>query len=56
MNLQDMERRHVLRVLDRTEWRIYGPKGAAEQLGVNPSTLRSRLKKLGLKRPDHLPA
>ena len=54
VNLQDMERRHVLRVLDQTNWRIYGQKGAAEQLGINPSTLRSRLKKLGLKRPDHL--
>jgi formate hydrogenlyase transcriptional activator len=55
VNLQDVERRHVLQVLDQTNWRIYGPRGAAEQLGVNPSTLRSRLKKLGLKRPDHFP-
>jgi len=55
INLQDVERRHVLHVLDQTNWRIYGPRGAAEQLGVNPSTLRSRLKKLGLKRPDHFP-
>ena len=35
-------------------WRIYGPNGAAAQLGLNPSTLRSKLKKLGLKRPVHL--
>jgi formate hydrogenlyase transcriptional activator len=55
VNLQDMERLHLLRVLDKTHWRIHGPWGAAEQLGVNPSTLRSRLKKLGLKRPDDLP-
>jgi formate hydrogenlyase transcriptional activator len=55
VNLQDMERRHLLHVLDKTHWKIHGPWGAAEQLGVNPSTLRSRLKKLGLKRPDDLP-
>jgi formate hydrogenlyase transcriptional activator len=55
VNLQDMERLHLRRVLDKTHWRVHGPWGAAEQLGVNPSTLRSRLKKLGLKRPDDLP-
>ena len=55
VNLQEMERLHLLRVLDKTHWKIHGPWGAAELLGVNPSTLRSRLKKLGLKRPDDLP-
>lgn len=52
-NLQELERQRILQVLDRTQWRIYGPNGAADQLGLNPSTLRSRLKKLGLKRPTH---
>ena len=47
-NLVDMERRHILRVLENTRWRIYGAQGAAVQLGMNPSTLRSRMKKLGL--------
>ena len=51
VNLVDMERGHILAVLQRTHWRIYGPHGAAAQLGLNPSTLRSRLKKLGLSRP-----
>ncbi len=51
VNLVEMERQHILSVLTRTHWRIYGPHGAAGQLGVNPSTLRSRLKKLGLSRP-----
>lgn len=51
VNLVDMERQHILSVLERTHWRIYGPHGAAAQLGLNPSTLRSRLKKLGLSRP-----
>ena len=47
-HLVDMERRHILRVLEGTHWRIYGAQGAAAQLGMNPSTLRSRMKKLGL--------
>jgi formate hydrogenlyase transcriptional activator len=49
--LHDSERRHILHALERTAWRIYGPLGAARQLGLNPSTLRSRMKKLGLSRP-----
>ena len=52
-NLQELERLHILQILDRTLWRIYGQDGAAAQLGLNPSTLRSRLKRLGLKRPVH---
>jgi formate hydrogenlyase transcriptional activator len=51
VNLVEMERQHILSVLTRTHWRVYGPHGAAAQLGLNPSTLRSRLKKLGLSRP-----
>ena len=54
-NLTEMERRHIARVLETTHWRIYGPQGAASLLGMNPSTLRSRLKKLGLTRPAHFP-
>ncbi|MEO5956285.1 MAG: sigma 54-interacting transcriptional regulator [Nitrospiraceae bacterium] len=52
-NLQELERQHILQMLERTQWRIYGPNGAAAQLGLNPSTLRSRLKRLDLKRPAH---
>ena len=54
-NLVEMERRHILRVLEQTRWRIYGPHGAAAQLGMNPSTLRSRMKKLGVSRLVKLP-
>jgi formate hydrogenlyase transcriptional activator len=50
VTLQDAERQHILRALERTQWRIHGPRGAAVQLGMNPSTLRSRLKKLGVAR------
>jgi PAS domain S-box-containing protein len=48
--LEDAERDHILRVLRRTAWRVDGPTGAAKLLGLNPSTLRSRMKKLGISR------
>jgi len=48
--LNDVERRHILTVLKLTDWRISGPKGAAKILGLNPSTLRFRIKKLGITR------
>jgi transcriptional regulator with GAF, ATPase, and Fis domain len=41
---------HILDALKRTNWRIDGPKGAARSLNLNPSTLRSRMKKLGIRR------
>jgi formate hydrogenlyase transcriptional activator len=47
--LQEIERRHILKVLEETDWRINGDKGAAKILNINPSTLRGRIKKLGLK-------
>jgi formate hydrogenlyase transcriptional activator len=49
--LENMERDHILRALAETRWVIHGHKGAAEILGINPSTLRSRMNKLGIKRP-----
>jgi len=48
--LADATRQHIARVLQLTQGRIYGPGGAAEILGVKPSTLQSKMKKLGLKR------
>lgn len=47
--LEEVERSHILRVLENTKGVIEGPKGAATILGLRPSTLRSRLQKLGLK-------
>jgi hydrogenase-4 transcriptional activator len=44
------ERANVLAALQRTRWKIHGPSGAAELLGINPTTLASRIKNLGLKR------
>jgi len=50
-NLQELERRHILRALEETGWRVAGKKGAAEILGLKPTTLESRMKKLGIHRP-----
>lgn len=49
--LNQVERNHVLQVLESTQWVIEGPKGAAVKLGLHPNTLRSRMKKLKIKRP-----
>ena len=50
-NLTAVERTHILQVLQDTGWRIRGAHGAAARLGLKPTTLESRLKKLGLTRP-----
>jgi formate hydrogenlyase transcriptional activator len=51
-NLLDLEREHILRVLGDTGWRIRGKHGAAEVLGLKPTTLDARLVKLGIHRPE----
>jgi formate hydrogenlyase transcriptional activator len=48
--LVDVERRHIARVLQASRWRIEGPGGAAQILGLKPSTLRSRMSRLGIAR------
>ena len=48
--LDEVERAHIVRILEETRWRISGPNGAAALLGLNPSTLRSRIHKLGNQR------
>jgi len=48
--LEEMERRHILSVLERVSWVIEGSNGASRLLNLRPSTLRSRLKKLGISR------
>jgi formate hydrogenlyase transcriptional activator len=50
-SLEDVERRHIESVLKQTNWMIEGERGAAKILSLNPSTLRSRMQKLGIKRP-----
>jgi chemotaxis protein methyltransferase CheR len=49
--LSDVERRHILDVLEQCAWRVAGHGNAAERLGLNRSTLLSRMKKLGIRRP-----
>ncbi len=49
--LEDVERGHILHVLDECGWQIKGKSNAAERLGLHPSTLLHRLKKLGIERP-----
>jgi transcriptional regulator with GAF, ATPase, and Fis domain len=48
----EAERRAILRALDLAAWRISGPNGAAELLGLKPTTLHAKMKKLGIRRPS----
>lgn len=50
-SLEEVERTHILRVLQDTNWVIEGKQGAATRLGLHPNTLRSRMQKLGIKKP-----
>lgn len=49
--IRRLERENIVAVLRKTEWKIKGINGAAEFLGIKPTTLLSRMEKLGLKRP-----
>jgi transcriptional regulator with GAF, ATPase, and Fis domain len=53
-SLQVHERKYILSICRETNWRIKGTNGAAKRLGLNPGTLYSRMKKLGIKRPKAL--
>jgi DNA-binding NtrC family response regulator len=53
-SLADIEREHIERVLNNTLWRVKGQNGAAFILKLKPSTLYTRMKKLGIRRPDRL--
>ena len=50
-DLAEIERDYILQTLRETGWRIEGPRGAALLLGMNPSTLRTRMRKLNIRRP-----
>ena len=50
--LDEVERLHIVQVLQRTRWRIRGKGGAGEHLGLKPTTLEARMKKLGIVRPQ----
>ena len=52
MTLEEMERNQILKTLAKSRWRINGKNGAAAILGLHPSTLRARMHKLGILRPE----
>jgi transcriptional regulator with GAF, ATPase, and Fis domain len=49
--LQQLERKNILRALESTDWRVAGKDGAAALLGMNPSTLNSRIRAFKITRP-----
>ncbi|MBN1849329.1 MAG: sigma 54-interacting transcriptional regulator [Deltaproteobacteria bacterium] len=49
--LEAVEREHIMRILDQTQWKVSGKNGAAEILGLNRSTLRARMRKLDIRKP-----
>ena len=51
-SLDEVGRQYIVQILQQTGWRVEGPKGAARILGLNPNTLRSRMLKLGIRRPS----
>jgi transcriptional regulator with GAF, ATPase, and Fis domain len=53
VNLEDLERKHIAAVLEKTGWRIAGQGGAAEVLGLKRTTLQAKMKKLSIKRSNN---
>jgi len=54
--LEEIERKHILSVLEQTNWVLAGPEGAAAKLGMKRPTLQFRMQKLGISRPQRPPA
>jgi transcriptional regulator with GAF, ATPase, and Fis domain len=55
LTLEEVERAHIIDICERCGWRINGNGNAADRLGINPNTLRSRMQKLGIVRPARSP-
>ena len=49
--MEALERGNLILALEAANWRVAGESGAAQRLGMNPSTLTSRMKALGIQRP-----
>ena len=49
---RDLSRERIIEALERTGWRVSGPRGAAHLLGLKPTTLEARMKRLGIARPS----
>jgi len=54
LSLEEMERQYIAKALAQVGWKIAGKGGAAEILDINPDTLRSRMRKLGIRNPNKL--
>jgi len=50
--MEEMERLHIIEVLNSANWKIRGENGAAKILDLNPTTLEARMKKLGIERKN----
>lgn len=50
LKMEEVEKEHIISILNQTNWKVSGEKGAAKILGLNPTTLESRMKKLEIKR------
>jgi len=50
LKLEEVEKDHIIETLKKVNWKVSGEKGAAKILGLNPTTLEARMKKLGIKR------
>ncbi|WAC14679.1 sigma-54-dependent transcriptional regulator [Dyadobacter pollutisoli] len=53
MTMEECEREHIMFVLNKTNWKVSGKNGAAQILNMVPTTLDSRMRKLGIRRPEH---
>jgi formate hydrogenlyase transcriptional activator len=51
-HFSEAERNAIIRALEQTGWRISGQRGAADLLGLKPTTLHAKMKKLGIRRPS----
>jgi transcriptional regulator with GAF, ATPase, and Fis domain len=52
LDLELLERQNILGALEESNWKIKGDDNAASRLGLSPSTLRSRMKRLGIAKPS----
>jgi formate hydrogenlyase transcriptional activator len=55
VTLEEAEREHILKILEKSRWVVAGPNGAAARLGIKRSTLYFRMQKLGISRPNRGP-
>ncbi len=52
LTLEELEREHISKALELARWTVRGEQGAAKMLGMKPTTLEARMKKLGIERKE----